>query len=112
MTPAFLFSVAAPAVAAAVLVPVSTLMDPSVPRPVPDNVVKAPAAGTVPPIAGGEAKSAVMPAPDGAPVEVSVVKLPGRGVVAPIVMLSMRPGVLVAGFGAVNGKTMSPSVEL
>jgi hypothetical protein len=76
--------------------------------PVAERAVKAPAAGAVPPIGGGEANWAVTPAPDGALVEVSVVKLPGAGVVAPIVVLSINAGDGVAWFGGQNGKVMLP----
>lgn len=52
--------------------------------PVADKLVKAPAAGAVPPIAGGDAKSDVKPAPLTVPLAESVVNAPAFGVVPPM----------------------------
>jgi hypothetical protein len=58
-----------------------------------DSVVNAPAAGAVPPIAGGDAAHAVNPAPLTVDVADRVVKCPAAGVVPPITIPSAVPPV-------------------
>ena len=53
--------------------------------PVPVKVVNAPAAATVPPIAGGDAKYVLNPVPDTVLLAASVVNAPDAGVTAPTV---------------------------
>ena len=53
-------------------------------NPVASSVVNFPAAGAVPPIAGGDANSAVTPAPESDVFTTSVVNVPAAGVPLPM----------------------------
>ena len=63
---------------------VSPDASPSVVLPVASRMVNLPAAGVVPPIAGGEAKYVLKPVPDTVEEAESVVNAPAAGVVPPM----------------------------